>query len=1147
MSDRNGAASAWKVGDVIEGLYRVDQVHEAGGMGLVYRVWHLGWGTDLAVKSPRPELFRSARERELFVAEAQTWVGLGLHPHVCACHYVREIGGTPRVFAEYLDGGSLSELIHSGRLYAGGPEQALARILDLAVQAARGLDHAHQQGVVHQDVKPGNILLDRDGTARITDFGLARAGQLAAWPGGAGDRPGADATVLVAAGGMTRVYASPEQYGQRQLGRRSDLYSFAVSVLEMFTGGVAWYVGPLASETLAAFRGTRGRDGRPPIPPGVAELLERCLRHDPAQRPASMAEVAAELAEHYHRATGTRYARPVPSAVGLRADELNNRGLSLFDLEDIPGAQRAFADALEADPRHLDAAYNGGLLRWRRGETTDDTLVADLEQLRLVHGDSWQSRHRLTEVHLERGDLEAARELLAGITAECGDDPERRAAVERLDLSSAPDNRAAPAFTARWYQLFDGPARLAARITPDGRYAVTGYGGHGDKDRGLKLWDLRRGELLRTVGGLESWVSSLDVSDGRYAVSVGPDNEVRFWDLARERCLLAFTPPGRRELFRVQALRIDNRARTAVAVVEGRLLVWDFPSGRQRLRLGPVTDRAEDSHRVELSHDGGLALVSSHARGTLQLWDLNTGELRQTMTMPGRGPTAIWLEPEGRTAATASPGLTIRLWDLRSGRAVRTVTSPIGEVRSLVLSGDSRYAVTGGEDGAVRLWDLALYRCVRTFREHSQPVAAVMMGGDADWAVSAGQDNTARWWRITPERRFRASMQLSRPRRHQEIERAGGQVGALLAEAEQALGSRQHAAALDLLTRARSTPGYERAPEVLAAWRRLGRSVRRTGLRGAWPVHTLGGQGHVSSLAVSADGRTAAIGGDRRVGLWNPTDGTPLRALDKPRVGSVGLSADGLRAVAGGDAVLQSWELPGGRPLGRVDARGPDGRAESGEEGMLGNSVLFTADARQALVIGRDGALRLWDLDSGRCVRVLTGDGERPTTAAAMSADGTRAASVALFGEIQLHARLGAPPLALSHPACGWLSFDADGHRLLSGSVYGDRSLRLWDAGTGQFLRAFDFEVLPWDAGTGPDELSVLHLSAGGRFAYTGHRLGTVRIWDADTGRCLRELEGGGGQVWSLTATADDSLLLFGCADGSVRAWALDWELSAGQ
>lgn len=135
---RYGVGGVWRTGQVVDGRYEVVEVHEDGGMGLVYRVRHLAWGTDLAVKSPRPELFRTAADQDRFTAEAEIWVSLGLHPNVCGCHYVRVLDGLPRVFAEYVTGGSLRDWIGDRRLYAGGRTTALGRILDVAVQCARG-------------------------------------------------------------------------------------------------------------------------------------------------------------------------------------------------------------------------------------------------------------------------------------------------------------------------------------------------------------------------------------------------------------------------------------------------------------------------------------------------------------------------------------------------------------------------------------------------------------------------------------------------------------------------------------------------------------------------------------------------------------------------------------------------------------------------------------------------------------------------------------------------------------------------------------------------------------------------------------------------------------------------------------------------
>ena len=179
------AAVEWTIGETIANLYEVSGVLGEGGMGTVYKVRHLGWDLDLAVKCPKPSLLARAGGAENFEREAETWVQLGLHPHTVSCYYVRRLGGIPRVFAEFVAGGSLTDWIKDGRLYQGTPEEAIRRMLDVAIQFAWGLDYAHEQGLIHQDVKPGNVMVTTDGLVKVTDFGLSRAQPM-------GDRSGRD-------------------------------------------------------------------------------------------------------------------------------------------------------------------------------------------------------------------------------------------------------------------------------------------------------------------------------------------------------------------------------------------------------------------------------------------------------------------------------------------------------------------------------------------------------------------------------------------------------------------------------------------------------------------------------------------------------------------------------------------------------------------------------------------------------------------------------------------------------------------------------------------------------------------------------------------------------------------------------------------
>ncbi|MDG4857657.1 protein kinase [Streptomyces sp. T-3] len=1127
MDEALEAPAVWGVGDVIDGRYEVSLVHEHGGMGLVYRVRHLAWGIDLAVKCPRPEWFRSAADRERFTTEAETWVSLGLHPNVCSCYYVRTMGGIPRVFAEYVPGGSLREWINDRRLYGGGRQEALTRILDLAIQVAWGLEHAHSRRLVHQDVKPGNILIEGDSpqelTAKVTDFGLARAQATARrWVEG-GDRS-SHKTVMVPTGGMTRAYASPEQLAGQALGRRSDVYSFAVSVLEMFTGGVTWMVGSAAREVLAAYRAAGPEeDGLPQAPDALADLLERCLETDPGQRPRTMAEVADALVGMYGEVAGPPYPHPQPAAADLQADEWNNRALSLVDLGRPAQAEEAFAAALEADPRHVRATYNAGMWRWRRGEISDAGYVADMEAVRADTGDSWQARLALLQVHLERADLEAARALAGGLIREQPDEPEIQEAMRTLrsaDLTGAGcvDQAGVP-----W--LAHPPTfRTAIRLTPDLRFAFVG-----DRDGTLRLWDVQSGNCLVSLQGHEREIRFVDLSaDGRFALSAGADEVVGFWDLTEGRCLGRAAiplPEGRPYKGAIRKVRLSGDASVALCATSyGKILVWEFHSGKGRFTLDCPD---EHGRTLEVSDDARWALSGGgNQHDKVRLWDLSTGRLRHVLQgCNASEPRAI--SADGTRAVTSGGDGKIRIWDISSGRLVRMLTGHSKAAATVSLTADGRHAISGGRDKSIRLWDLATGRCLRSFEGLEDEPLAVALSPDGRRADSVEPD-VRRTWELPGG--HASALLPSRPRSHSEVARLRARVTALAEEAEQARASGRHARALELLTQARNTPGFERDPQLLSAWQALGRSTRRTGLRSAWPVRTLHTHDrYLNSVDVSGDGRIAVTAGsDRTARLWDLGSGACIRVLDghsHHKVESVRLSADGRYVLSGcQDGTVRLWRADDGECLRVLDGH---------LHGILW--MRFSPDGRSALVGAVGNMIRVWDLESSRLPMTLEADRDQADTAGA--GDGERLVAHRGYAANclqlwDLDSGQGVLTLRGHADQLASVCLSADERAVLSS----ERTIRLWDTATGQCVRVFGEEAGPANA---------VQLSADGRFAVSGHTDSLVRVWDVDSGRCLRTLEGHRTSVSSIALTPDGRYALSGEQDGIVRLWELDWELAA--
>ena len=263
-------------GSMLSGKYSIIEPIGKGGMGVVYKAEDIRLKRTVALKFLSEELLDYPDTRERFMREARATAALS-HPHICTIHEINEEDVRPFIVMEFVDGESLRQEI------AGEPMDR-SRALDIAIQAAEGLNEAHKKGIVHRDIKPGNIMLTADGQVRILDFGLAKV------LGGS----------LITKEPMTMgtaAYMSPEQVRGEILDHRTDIWSLGIVLYEMLTGRLP-FKGEYEQSLMYAIVNKEPESIskiQAGIPKELENVIHTALAKNPTERYQSMGEFLNDL------------------------------------------------------------------------------------------------------------------------------------------------------------------------------------------------------------------------------------------------------------------------------------------------------------------------------------------------------------------------------------------------------------------------------------------------------------------------------------------------------------------------------------------------------------------------------------------------------------------------------------------------------------------------------------------------------------------------------------------------------------------------------------------------------------------------------------------------------------------------------------
>ncbi|HWO27042.1 MAG TPA: protein kinase [Kofleriaceae bacterium] len=1021
----------------------------SGAMSAVYAAYDAELDRRVAVKllhaplAPRDERLRR---------EAQAMARLS-HPNVVAVHEIGRWEGQLFIAMELVKGQTLEAWRDAGR-------RTWQEIVEVLLQAGRGLAAAHALGLVHRDFKPANVMVGEDGRARVLDFGLVRVAEPAGARkknGGGGGDGAALAAVSPANGGSltatgarvgTPAYMAPEQRAGIAADARSDQFSFCVTLYEALFD---LRPGSISAESRAR------RERR--VPARLARAIDRGLADDPLARWPSMGHLLGELERQREAPRRWRVSAALfgmaalIAAVTLAAQHLMER-------------QAAYQRVLAHDARLVVVA--------QQLSSRDPTAAAAaLHEVRFPdRASGW--RAAATAVLLEPLSRSVLRRPDAGGAGGAAIDRSEAQVLAVLWGGPVLIQRADGTGTPRWLPIDPGSNALsnAARdrvltwrpndpqvvlSRADGSVEQT-LGEPGEPVAGAAFTGTGADVVtVSTEGVIRLWRS------GGSTVQRTPPPELEIADPARwtfhmgpsGRHVLGRSPSGEHWLWRTQGTRpplhvemadsvrfrfsADERW-LAVMFDEGDVELWSTEAGGSPRVLRGHEQTVAD---VDMSPDGRWLATASHD-GTARVWP--TDGPGEPVVLRGHtvALTSVRFDLEGRRVVTTSRDRTARVWSLDGSGDVMVLRCPAHHVTVAAFSPDGRTVVTYGLEPAVRLWDVSR-RPVRILGRHDAEIRSASLDPAGRRLVTAGHDGAAKIFHLDGAR---PTIEL---RSHEERE----------------------------LYTALFSPDGRRvvtggADDTARIWDADGAGMLRV---------LEGNYGWLYGMTFSPDGRWLATGsrdGEIRI---SPVDGPGATKVLERRSGHP-LSVHALIFSPRGDRIVAEASgregntvlllRPGGgrrRMLGSprsdgriVLARSPDGRIATGEqdgsiqvwsedgEGPLPilrghsaeiHSLAWTRDGRYLLSASFDGSARIWDLERPDEPKILRGH-EDWVLGAAFDSDERRVVTASADGTARVWRRDEPdPPIVLRGHAADvrFAGFTPEG-RVVTASA--DGTVRLW-------------------------------------------------------------------------------------------------------
>ncbi|MDM8005482.1 MAG: protein kinase [Phycisphaerae bacterium] len=992
--------------DSIPGYFIVREIHR-GGQGVVYQAIQKTTRREVAVKVMREGPFASKHDKARFEREVQVLAALK-HPNIVAIHESGTAAGSFYFVMDYISGQPLDAWMAAG-------QRSVRETLALFQKICEAVNAAHLRGVIHRDLKPGNIRIDSQGEPQILDFGLAKVA-----PGQISDQNASMTQTGQFVGSLP--WASPEQAEgiPSKIDIRTDVYSLGVMLYQMLTGRFPYNVVGSFREVLDRImqaEPVRPRALRKDINDEVETIVLKALAKERERRYQSAGELARDIG-HYLAGEAIeakrdrswyllkknihRYKAPVAVAAGFVLL------LTIALVVSLTLWQRSVRQRVEAEGQRLLAQHRlfDGLI-----EAADSRVKSkQYAEARQGYCEAWDLARQI--------GLPDLQPRLGWLNSYMASTPTLLVHDFKEEGVARPPRSAILCMTKNGPLVLVQRANVVYLVNPlTGRQvaSLTGHTGQvsgfdvsgdgkwfctGGEDRTVRLWDAASQTERRQVTTDASVVDCFFSPDGQTGFWSEYDGKAARWDLATGEVLWTLRT-GIQEFHLV--VSPDKR--------------WLAAGGNAPYDILINTDAGQVVHQLDAFGDvafsgDGAYIVGGRLDRTLRVWEVATG--RQIQTISGRNSflTSLAVSPDGRSVLIGEDDARVSLWDLVSGSEMRNWSGHSAAVLGIGFMHEGTSAISCSPRECL-LWNLPSAGGARAFCGHQQIVYAVAISPDGHTALSGDASGLIWQWDVATGRAIKVLVGHTAAVRHL----------AILPDGRRALsaGSDETLRLWDVFTNA--------APRVL-----------------------IGQKGEPSSLTVSPDGATALSSSyDGSLWLWDlqAGNGRELRR-EKPgldQIGRVCVAPDGRSALCGHR----------GGAVSLLDlASGTERWRSAGHQENV-NGVGFLCDGHTGLSVSIENTLILWELATGKQLSQLHGPQLSYFSRVALAPDGESVFYGGYDGGIRMvSTRTGKQLRILSRHAGGInsLAVSRDGRVLLAGSE--DRTVSIWDFDLPQRFRVFE-------------------------------------------------------------------------------------------